>query len=213
MTQQSENTFAPEAIRRGRLMVAIMMLVFALPLVAAMVIYRTGIGMPTGTANEGILLTPPQPVEQLALIELDSARPWDLHSERTRWRFLIPALTGCDDQCKQNLYLTRQVHVRLGKDAYRMERFILLGQDEPVASDLMEFIQREHPGLRIMRAGENRLAALLAATNLANSSSDGQGQYYLMDQRGFLMMAYHREHTGNQLLTDIKRMLKVTYEG
>ena len=78
---------------------------------------------------------------------------------------------------------------------------------------MAEFLQREHPGLRIMRVSEARLAALLGATNLATRPPGGDGHYYLMDQRGFLMMAYHREHTGNQLLADIKRMLKITYEG
>lgn len=213
MTEQSETHFAPEAVRRGRLMAAIMMLVLALPLVAAIVVYRTGIGMPAGTANEGVLLTPPQPIEQLALVEHDSTQPWDIRKERARWRLLVPALAGCDDQCKQNLYLTRQVHVRLAKDAYRMERFILLGQNEPVDAEFEEFLQREHPGLRTMRVSEDRLTELLAATNLATSQPDDEGHYYLMDQRGFVMMAYHREHTGNQLLADIKRMLKVTYEG
>ena len=194
-------------------MAVLMMSVLALPLVAALVVYRTGIGMPTGTANEGVLLTPPQPVEQLALVELDSTVPWNLSEERARWRLLVPALAGCDDRCKQNLYLTRQVHVRLAKDAYRMERFILLGQNEPVEAELAEFLQSEHPGLRIMRVSEDRLAALRVATNLASSQAESEGHYYLMDQRGFLMMAYHQEHTGNQLLADIKRMLKVTYEG
>lgn len=213
MTKQSETSFTPQAVRRGRLMAVAMMLVLALPLVAALVVYRTGIGMPTGTANEGDLLTPPQPVGQLAMIELDSAMPWDVESERARWRLLVPALGGCDEQCKDNLYLTRQVHVRLARDAYRMERFILVGQDEPVDTEFAEFLQREHPGLRIMRVNETRFSALLAATNLATVQSGDEGRYYLMDQRGLLMMAYHRAHTGNQLLADIKRMLKVTYEG
>lgn len=213
MTNQSEKHFPPEAIRRGRLMAATIMLILALPLVVALVVYRTGVGMPTGTANEGVLITPPQPAEQLALVELDSALTWDLQNDRVRWRLLIPALAGCDEQCKQNLYLTRQVHVRLAKDAYRMERFILLGQNDPIETELADFLEREHPGLRIMRVSEDRLAALRTSTNLAASQPDSEDHYYLMDQRGFVMMAYHREHTGNQLLADIKRMLKVTYEG
>ncbi|MDQ2076237.1 hypothetical protein [Marinimicrobium sp. ABcell2] len=212
MNSESPREFSKAALWRGRIMASAIMLVVALPLVAAMVVYHTGIGMPSGTANEGVLLTPPQPVAQLQLVEQGAAEQWDLSSERRRWRLLVPAFGGCNTQCEQTLFLTRQVHVRLGSDAYRMERFLLLGENEAVEANLATFLEQEHPGLRVMRLAENRLSDLLGQTNLAGSEPVAEGHYYLMDQSGYLMMAYDPGHSGNQLLTDIKRMLKVTYE-
>jgi hypothetical protein len=210
MSAQPQQDFDKAATWRGRITAAAIMSVVALPLVAAMVVYHTGIGMPSGTSNEGILLTPPQLVEQLELVEQGESRVWELDSERRRWRLLVPAFGGCDAQCEQNLFLTRQVHVRLGSDAYRMERFLLLEKGQSLGADFQEFLEHEHPGLRVMRTAEDQMAALLAQTNLAERQQ--AGHYYLMDQRGFLMMAYNPDHLGNQLLNDIKRMLKVTYE-
>lgn len=207
---QSERTYDKRQQRRGRLMAAAIMLVIALPMLVAYVVYHTGIGMPARTVNNGELLVPPQPVAQLHLHAQDGA-PWEIADERKRWRLLIPGYRQCDSQCQGNLYLTRQVHIRLGKEAYRVERFYVL-LDDVLDEDTATLLTEEHPGLRVMRSSDARLQAMLANTQVASEDPVAAGQYYLMDQQGYLMMVYSPAHNGNQLLADIKRMLKVTYE-
>jgi cytochrome oxidase Cu insertion factor (SCO1/SenC/PrrC family) len=210
MSNQPETEYDKIQQRRGRLIAAALILVIALPMLVAYVVYQTGIGMPTGTVNNGDLLVPPQSFAQLGL-QTPEGEPWDITEERKRWRLLIPGYRSCDSQCERNLYLTRQVHIRLAKDAYRIERFYVL-LDESLDDATATLLEEEHPGLRVMRTGPAELQALLANTNITPEDQVAAGHYYLMDQQGYLMMAYTPAQNGNQLLADIKRMLKVTYD-
>lgn len=196
--------------RRGRIIAASIMLVVALPMVAAYIIYHTGMGIPTSTINKGDFLHPPQAVAQLGLTT-ESGELWRDEGELKRWRLLVPITADCDEQCEQNLYTTRQVHVRLGKDAYRVERLLVL-MDGQVDDALQTFLQEEHPGVVVVHSAREDWQALLAETNMAGTDPVADGHYYLMDQQGYLMMAYNPEHPGGELLDDIKRMLKLSYE-
>ncbi|WP_111641520.1 SCO family protein [Marinimicrobium alkaliphilum] len=198
--------------RRGRIIATALMLVVTLPLAAAWFVYYTGIGMPTTQVNRGDLVSPPQLIDQLEPRELGTDGAWEIGTEeRRRWRYVIPGYATCDQLCQDTLYLTRQVHIRLGKDAYRVERIYLL-LDDHIDPALVDWLETEHPGLRVMRTEPQALAELLDRTNLRGVDPVASGEYFLMDQIGYLMMRYTPAHTGNELLDDVKRMLKVTYD-
>lgn len=196
--------------RRGRIMAASIMLVVALPMVVAYIVYHTGMGMPTSTINKGDFLHPPQPVKRLALTT-ESGDEWRDEGELKHWRLLVPITADCDEACRQKLYVTRQVHVRLGKDAYRVERLVVL-VDSQMNDTLHTFLEEEHPGVVVVHNAQADWQTLLADTNMVGTDPVADGHYYLMDQQGYLMMVYNPTHTGGELLKDIKRMLKLTYE-
>jgi hypothetical protein len=195
--------------RRGRIMGALICLTVLLPMTVAYGIFYTGIGMPATTVNKGVLLDPPQAVDDLALHDLDAA-PWDFTVQRKQWRWVIPGAADCNVQCQDNLYLTRQVHIRLAEKSMRVERIYLL-LDDHLNAATEQFLQSEHPHIQILKADPATLQRALSAANVAGDVLTN-GHYYLMDQDGFLMMAYTPNHTGQELLDDIKRMLKYSYE-
>lgn len=195
--------------RRGQLQAMLLMLVVALPMIAAYIIYHTGWGIPQETVNQGELLQPPQLLTDLELTLSDGSR-WDISAEKKHWRYVIPGLAECDQTCMDNLYLTRQVHVRLNEKAQRVERIYLL-LEHKISPKLAEYLAREHPRLRVMQADKAQFQHLLSETNFAGDPV-AAGRYFLMDQEGYLMMTYHPGNTGNQLLKDIKKMLRLSYE-
>lgn len=195
--------------RRGRILGASVMLVVILPVVMAYVLFFTETGIPSDTVNKGDLLTPPLPIEQWQLRTLDG-NPWKLDEQSTQWRLLIPGGADCDDQCQKNLYITRQVHIRLGGKAPRVERLYLL-DDETLDTATARYFSDQHPELKVLRVNADAMRAALAETNLPADPS-ARNRYFLMDQQGFVMMGYTRQHTGNELLKDIKRMLRYSYE-
>lgn len=195
--------------RQGRIMGALICLTVFLPMAVAYGIFYTGVGMPATTVNKGILLDPPQAIGDLGVSDMEGTA-WDVTTHRKQWRWLIPGGATCDGQCQDNLYLTRQVHIRLAEKSMRVERVYLLLDDylDPATE---QFLTKEHPHIRILKADRTQLqSALTAAKVPADVLTDGH--YYLMDQDGFVMMAYTPSHTGQQLLDDIKRMLKYSYE-
>jgi cytochrome oxidase Cu insertion factor (SCO1/SenC/PrrC family) len=198
----------PPHKKRGQLQALLLMLVVALPMVAAYVVYHTGWGMPEGTVNKGALLTPP-----LAMAELApqlQGEPWDLTQEPNRWRFVIPGNATCNKTCRDNLYLTRQVHIRLNDKAERVERIYLL-LDNSLSPQLADHLSKQHPKLRVMTAQPATVKQALKGSNVGDNPV-AAGRYFLMDQEGYLMLSYTPEHTGGELLKDIKKMLKTSYE-
>ena len=190
--------------RQGLLMLAIVLV----PMIAAYVMFKTGWGMPAETINKGILLVPPQPVSELNLAENDKTLSRLYPAEKKQWRIMVPVTANCEAACQQNLFITRQAHIRLAEKAYRVER-ILLTLDEVSPQQKQQLLEK-HPNVRWLDSSRTALTNWLADTNLAATQPDKY--YFLIDQDGFAMMAYNTEHSGQNLLDDLKRVLKYTYE-
>lgn len=178
----------------------------ALPIVAAYVIFYTGIGIPRGTVNEGELLTPAHAVNKIQLFA-ENGEPLTLTAEEPKWRYLILGEETCGDACAKLLYTTRQVHIRLGDKAHRVERLLVTGA--PLSEASRNEIASEHPRLRLATSDPVALDNWLADSDHAGLKRPSA---LLVDQNGFAMMVYDNHHTGNQLLKDIKRLLKYSYE-
>lgn len=195
--------------RRGRILGALIFAIVLSPMVIAYWMYTTGIGMPTDTVNKGDLLTTPQTASDLNLRETDG-KPWNVADHKTKWRWLIPGGAQCSEQCQKNLYLTRQAHIRLAEKAGRVERIYLLLDDE-LTPETEEFVANEHPHMPVVRVDADHLRTAFTAAGIEGDVLT-DGRYFLMDQEGFVMMSYTPAHTGKELLDDIKRMLKYSYE-
>lgn len=177
-----------------------------LPIAAAYVVYYTGLGMPEGTINQGELLQPPVNVNQLPFSERGET-PLQLGAEKAKWRYLILPGGDCTTDCEKLLYTSRQVHIRLGEKADRVERLLVTAS--PLEEEQQRKLQREHPRLRLVQLEEGALQQLQQQT--AHKDIAGP-RALLVDQQGYAMMAYDNHHSGNQLLKDIKRLLKYSYE-
>lgn len=209
MTEIQNDTNDRKMQRRGRIIATSLILLVSLPMLIAYVLYHTGVGIPQGSTNEGDLLAPPQLFADWEPVQLNG-RGWAVSDQpRSRWRWIIPIDSDCTGHCEDNLYLTRQVHVRLASEAYRAER-IVLPLDGPLSESRKQWLEEEHPGVIVLRPNVGAMMSSLAETNQPESPLE-PGRYYLMDQEGFVMMSYGPEHSGSQLLDDIKRLLRYTY--
>jgi hypothetical protein len=181
------------------------LLVTLVPMVAAYVAYFTGIGVPESRVNEGVLLTPAPNLADL-LPRVEGEKPG--FERNLLWRLIIPVPAVCDQACQRSLYITRQVHIRLADKSDRVERYAVnLGGAEGAA--FLESIAAEHPGLKHFSVSEEDWRAWLGEANVPAS----EHYYLLVDQVGFAMMFYSVQHDGNQLLKDMKRVLRYSPGG
>lgn len=181
--------------------------VTVVPIIAAYIAYFTGVGVPQDHVNEGTLLKPVRSVEDLITDE-----EWrNLTAKESRpWRLLVPVPYPCEEQCQEHLYITRQVHVRLGDKSHRVERYAVnLGASEGAA--YLDDIAAEHPLLKRLAVTPTQWQTWLEGTNAPVDVSE-EHYYLLIDQVGYAMMYYDRETDGNQLLKDIKRVLRYSPE-
>lgn len=160
-----------------------------------------------GTSNRGILLQPTVPMT--TLVAKYQGEPWLWSELKPKWRLVLPIVNGCDSACMDMLYLSRQVHVRLDKQAHRLQR-ILLNLGAPLDEQTLELLGREHVYLKVISADANAFAALLTGTN-AGWQSDS-AMLFVVDQRSELMMWYTPQHSGEDLLADLKHLLKYSPE-
>lgn len=215
MVEHTQTQHAPvEADRRerkgrpglGRWTGLIVFASVVLPILAAYIVFYTGVGIPTDTVNQGELLTPAQQIADLELLDRDGKRI-DFSAEEARWRYLIIADETCAEECEQLLYTTRQVHIRLSEKASRVERLLVTAA--PLVQQRHSDVASRHPQLRFASADRQQIDRWLANSDHAQLPRPSA---LLVDQNGFAMMVYGNQHSGNQVLKDIKRLLKYSYE-
>jgi hypothetical protein len=178
------------------------------PLVAAYVAYFTGMGVPDDTVNEGELIAPAKNISAI-LAEAEGDIPEVRNN--LKWRLLIPVPQNCGEACQQNLYITRQVHIRLADKSDRVERFAVnIGGTQ--GANFLQQIKADQPGLKQFTIAEETWHEWLQGTNVPDDLTDGH-YYLLVDQVGFSMMFYTTNHDGNQLLKDLKRVLRYSPGG
>lgn len=184
-----------------------MLAITLVPMIAAYVAYYTGFGVPEDTVNNGTMIAPAA-----------DANAWLDHAAGEKpefnrlgiWRIYLPVDGECGESCQQNFYTTRQVHIRLAEKSARVERYAvnLAGH---AGETLLEQMAADHPGMKHLTVEAELWQEWLANTNVPADLQ--QTHYYLMvDPAGFAMMYYTADHHGNELLEDIKRILRFSPE-
>ena len=200
-TTDTQNTAQP---KRGAWQLYAILLVTFVPLVSAYIAYYTGLGVPETTVNNGYLLQPAMDIKPLFAAAADGETP--NFKDNKQWRILIPVASSCNAACVNNLYVTRQVHVRLGEKAERVERIAVPVNGEE-AAEYLKNIAVEYPRLQVVNIPASIWqnwwsGASVPAQNLSEHF------YFLVDPQGFAMLLYNENNDGNQLLKDIKRVLR-----
>ena len=167
--------------------------------------YFTGIGVPETTVNAGKLL--PKAISVSSLITQEE---YERVFKEKKWRMLVPVVNPCGELCQDNLYLTRQVHIRLGEKGLRVERIAvnLAGQE---GEQYLKSLAVEHPKLKSVSAEQTTWQQWVSKSQAEFMLESGR-YYLLVDQEGKAMMAYDKNQTGNELLKDIKRALKYSID-
>lgn len=160
-----------------------------------------------GTSNKGTLLIPMIPVAGLSATQND--QPWVWDQLKPKWRLVLPVANGCNQACRNMLYVSRQVHIRLDKNVGRLER-LLLNIGDPLDEETLAFIQREHIYLKLVSADSKDFADLLEPGNV--NWRVGISRLFVLDQQGNFMMFYTPEHDGGDILSDLRHLLKYSPE-
>lgn len=161
-----------------------------------------------GTTNHGTLLEPAVSLEKLELAD-NNGNPWRLADRKPKWRLLIPGGVNCEGDCEKLLYTTRQVHVRLGKYAHRIER-LYVAVDGRIGSSLSEHLLKDHSYVDVVNTSRGAFESWLGGTN--SHWRHGKAEAILVDPAGLAMMVYDAGHSGNDMLEDINHLLKYSPE-
>ena len=115
----------------GRWKLIAIMVVCSLPVAAAYFAYF--VIRPQGNAALGELVEPIRPVADLRASSLQGA-PVVLATLKGQWLLVGVGEALCELDCRQRLFLQRQLRETLGKDKDRVDNVWLLAHDQPLAS-------------------------------------------------------------------------------
>ena len=195
--------------RRGRRQLLALAGLFFVPLaVAFWLYYGPSHWRPGGGTNQGELISPALPLPAVSLARPDGSPTGDQFL-RGKWTMLYIGDGACDDRCRKVLYLTRQSRIALNKDMDRVQRvFLVTGH----CCD-STYLAAEHPDLTIALLDGPAGANLLGTFPAYGREPAAAGRVYIVDPLGNLMMSYPQGAPDKALLTDMKKLLRLSHIG
>ncbi len=169
-----------------------------------------------GTANQGALVQPPRQIDEIALFD-DLGVTQKYADLEPKWTLAVPeASADCAAACEHLLYLTRQIHVAMGKDFNRIRRVYLsetpmagaglaldsLSDDSAVPANFADLLDTEHRGMKYLQLSPGGYDALF------NEQRAAPDTWYLIDPSGWVMMSYNDSIHYKDVISDLKFLLK-----
>ena len=173
-----------------------------------------------GTSNSGTLVQPPRQIDELELRE-DTGALFKYSDFDPKWTLLIPvASASCDSACENSLYITRQIHVAIGKEFSRIRRLYVseytpgetslspavLSDGRPAPASFVELLETEHRGLKTLSLPPGGYATLFP------EHREDASTWYLVDPAGWIMMSYNNAIHYKDVISDLKFLLKNSSE-
>lgn len=179
-----------------RFQLILLVLLFFGPLAVAWVWFFHFQDLRPEPVNNGDLIEPLVPIADLELHERETGV--GVMPFTGDWSIVLFAPVACDAACERALWLSRQVWIRLNKDADRVQRVLIAGND-------VDYPVAKHPDVRVFDADSDVVARF---SDDAREALAGAERMYLVDPQGNLMMSYTLDFTPEMLSDDLKRLLR-----
>jgi len=181
-----------------RAKLALIVALFAAPVVASFLAYRFARVAPT--ANHGELLLPPAQVSDRPFAT-PGGGTFAFKTLRGRWVLVVPDSGACDGTCLGKLVTVRQVRLALGRNAERIARVFLV--DDGRLPD---------PGALAPFAG-TEVAIAERDVAFAPGTEGDRIHVYLVDPHGNVMMRWRAADDPKGMLQDLERLLRASQIG
>ncbi len=189
-----------ESRRRGRQVLMLIGALFLVPLAISFALYY-GQWRPSGSSSKGELITPARPLDAAGLKQADG-QPAPDKVLTGKWSLIYIGDGACDAACRTALVLGRQTRLALNNEMQRVQRVFLATEH---CCDT-QYIAAEQPGLMALDASA-------APKLLAQFPADRAHSLFIVDPLGNLMMRHDAAQTTEDLLNDLKKLLRLSHIG
>lgn len=179
--------------RRGRWQLIALLMVAIGPMILATAMYQWRFWVPDGRNYHGALVGDGT---QLADLGVQGVA-------QEHWQLLVTSAGACAEECQQLVYLARQIHIGLNRDATRAGHGLALGQS--LDGEVDARLRREYPQL-------GRYTLDISRYSKAIPSAQG-AQLWIVDPKGNLVLRYDGKARGKDILTDLRLLLKLSQIG
>lgn len=184
---------SPSRRRHGRLQLIMLLAVVIGPMILASAMYQWRFWVPETRSYHGELIGNGQTRADLGVSG----------AQEVRWQLLVTVPGACDADCKQLVFLARQIHIGLNRDTARASH--ALASTQPLADDYDALLRREFPQLTRYR---------LEPQAYAETAGKVEGaQLWIVDPHGNLVLRYDSRSKGKAILNDLRHLLKISQIG
>lgn len=176
---------------RGRLQLLLILFVVLGPMILATFMYKLKFWVPEGRSYHGVMIGNGEGRADIGIYAQDE-----------RWQLLVSAPEACAEECRQLVYLARQIQVGLGRDASRASHALAAAQ--PLAADYQALLGREYPQLRRYPLDVQRYVQKVGEVG---------PQLWIVDPHGNLVLRYDAKVNGKHVLDDLRHLLKLSNIG
>jgi len=187
----SVNDAPPAGRRRGRWQLLALLAIVIGPMVLASAMYQWRFWVPETRTYHGDLIG-------------DGTTRADLgvEAEEKRWQLLVTAPGDCAQECRQLVYLARQIQIGLNRETARATHALAVGT--PLAEDYEATLQREYPQLG---------RYLLDLPRYRGQVAEDAPLLWIVDPLGNLVLRYDAGSSGRDILKDLQLLLKLSRIG
>ncbi|BBL34933.1 hypothetical protein Nstercoris_01187 [Nitrosomonas stercoris] len=189
-----------EKITGSRLKLILIILVILSPIIISSFLHRWNFH-PGSTVNYGELLEL-KPIQGVAT-NIEDNTIFRNRQLRDAWNLLIIDSGKCDGYCQEKLYIIRQVRLAQHVNKDVIQRIWLINDNIEPDSDIRD----KYEGTKLIFAQGKEL---LDEFPFGPETSQ-QDYIYLIDPIGNLMMRYPRNPDPKKMISDLKRLLKLSH--
>lgn len=176
---------------RGRLQLLLILFVVLGPMILATSMYKLQFWVPEGRSFHGVMIGNGQSRADIGIDAQDE-----------RWQLLVSAPQACAEDCRQLVYLARQIQVGLGRDASRASHALAAAQ--ALDADYQAVLGREYPQLQRYPLDSQRYQQQVGEPG---------PQLWIVDPHGNLVLRYDVKVNGKKVLDDLRHLLKLSNIG
>lgn len=187
----------PKSRVTGRLQLLLILAIVIGPMVLATAMYYGNFWVPESRNYHGELLGNGENLQSLGISD----------AADKRWQLLVTAPNACADDCKELVFLARQINIGLNREATRATH--TLATSQPVSSDYDNQLKREYPQLTQHSLD---LSAYQKTLRQTDAKADA-AQLWIVDPHGNLVLRYDSSNNGKETLKDLQHLLKLSRIG
>ncbi len=199
------------AFKNPKLILLLFFLVIAGPFLFAWSMVQKAEKHEFRMSNHGDLITPPVNIAKTPLYNIGEKKTFLGESLNGKWVLVYASPAKCQQTCHDILYNMRQIRTALGKDANRLER-LYLAHPKCDVSVCETYLGENYPDMP--RANIALKDYDILFNQISNSDArETVGEVYIIDPKGNIMMHYDADIEAKAILSDLKRLLRVSKIG
>lgn len=186
-----------------KLIIILIFLVTLGPFFFAYTLYQKGNAAKLKLNHHGDLISP--------LINIENNQAIAGKELLGKWWLVYVGPKNCRLECHDMLYNLRQIRTALGKDTHRVER-LFIAHPECQKSVCETYLQENYPDMKRINMSTSEFNHIFAGIS-HHFDREMVGEVFIIDPKGNLMMHYAADTQARSMLSDVKRLLRISKIG